>query len=98
MSAPHDLGVLEASTPSWPFARRVVTRGHAQIVQDIRSIIVINRAEKVSVLLVEQDSRMALRMSNRAYGLTAGSIALSSASADLAKDQRTLQLCLGDDI
>jgi branched-chain amino acid transport system ATP-binding protein len=38
-----------------------------KIVQDIaRSIVAINRDEKVSVLLVEQNSRMALRISNRA--------------------------------
>ena len=48
-----------------------------KIVQDIaRSIVAINRDEKVSVLLVEQNSRMALRISNRAYTLTTGSVAL----------------------
>ncbi|RWF51675.1 MAG: ABC transporter ATP-binding protein, partial [Mesorhizobium sp.] len=39
-----------------------------KLVQDIaRSIVAINRDEKVSVLLVEQNSRMALRISQRAY-------------------------------
>ncbi|TIO38177.1 MAG: ATP-binding cassette domain-containing protein, partial [Mesorhizobium sp.] len=38
-----------------------------KLVQDIaRSIVAINRDEKVSVLLVEQNSRMALRISQRA--------------------------------
>ena len=42
-----------------------------KLVQDIaRSIVAINRDEKVSVLLVEQNSRMALRISQRAYALT----------------------------
>jgi branched-chain amino acid transport system ATP-binding protein len=70
-----------------------------KIVQDIaRSIVAINRDEKVSVLLVEQNSRMALRISHRAYALTTGSIALSGASADLVKDERIQQLYLGGDI
>ena len=44
-----------------------------KLVQDIaRSIVAINRDEKVSVLLVEQNSRMALRISQRAYALTTG--------------------------
>ena len=48
-----------------------------KLVQDIaRSIVAINRDEKVSVLLVEQNSRMAFRISKRAYALTTGAIAL----------------------
>ena len=44
-----------------------------KFVQDIaRSIVAINRDEKVSVLLVEQNSRMALRISQRAYALSTG--------------------------
>ena len=67
--------------------------------QDIaRSIVAINRDEKVSVLLVEQNSRMALRISQRAYALTTGSIALSGDSADLVKDERVKHLYLGGDI
>jgi branched-chain amino acid transport system ATP-binding protein len=70
-----------------------------KIVQDIaRSIVSINRDDKVSVLLVEQNSRMALRVSHRAYALTTGSIALSGVSADLVKDPRVQQLYLGGDL
>jgi branched-chain amino acid transport system ATP-binding protein len=70
-----------------------------KIVQDIaRSIVAINRDENVSVLLVEQNSRMALRISNRAYAVTTGSIALSGTSADLIKDERIQHLYLGGDI
>ena len=55
-----------------------------KLVQDIaRSIVAINRDEKVSVLLVEQNSRMALRISQRTYALSTGSVALSGNSADL---------------
>ncbi|MEP5259461.1 MAG: ABC transporter ATP-binding protein, partial [Nitratireductor sp.] len=55
-----------------------------KLVQDIaRSIVAINRDEGVSVLLVEQNSRMALSISNRAYALTTGNVAISGASKDL---------------
>jgi len=63
-----------------------------------RSIVAINRDERVSVLLVEQNSRMALRISHRAYALATGSIALSGASADLLKDDRVKSLYLGGDL
>jgi branched-chain amino acid transport system ATP-binding protein len=70
-----------------------------KLVQDIaRSIVAINREEKVSVLLVEQNSRMALRISQRAYALVTGSIALSGASADLLNDDRVRSLYLGGDV
>jgi ABC-type proline/glycine betaine transport system ATPase subunit len=64
-----------------------------KVVQDIaRSIVAINRDEKVSVLLVEQNSRMALRISQRAYALTTGAIALSGNSSELLNDERVKNL------
>jgi branched-chain amino acid transport system ATP-binding protein len=70
-----------------------------KLVQDIaRSIVAINRDEKVSVLLVEQNSRMALRISKRAYALTTGSIALAGNSADLLSDERIKRLYLGGEL
>ncbi|RRH97399.1 ABC transporter ATP-binding protein [Mesorhizobium tamadayense] len=70
-----------------------------KLVQDIaRSIVAINRDEKVSVLLVEQNSRMALRISQRAYALTTGSVALSGYSAELLTDDRVKRLYLGGEI
>lgn len=70
-----------------------------KLVQDIaRSIVAINRDEKVSVLLVEQNSRMALRISQRAYALTTGSIALSGNSAELLTDERVKALYLGGEL
>jgi branched-chain amino acid transport system ATP-binding protein len=70
-----------------------------KLVQDIaRSIVAINRDEKVSVLLVEQNSRMALRISQRAYALTTGSVALSGNSAELLGDERVKHLYLGGEI
>jgi branched-chain amino acid transport system ATP-binding protein len=70
-----------------------------KLVQDIaRSIVAINRDEKVSVLLVEQNSRMALRISQRAYALTTGAVALSGMSADLLTDERIKKLYLGGEL
>jgi branched-chain amino acid transport system ATP-binding protein len=69
------------------------------LVQDIaRSIVAINRDEKVSVLLVEQNSRMALRISQRAYALTTGAIALSGVSSELLNDERVKKLYLGGEL
>jgi branched-chain amino acid transport system ATP-binding protein len=70
-----------------------------KLVQEIaRSIVAINRDEKVSVLLVEQNSRMALRISNRAYALTTGSVALEGRSAELLEDPRVKALYLGGEL
>jgi branched-chain amino acid transport system ATP-binding protein len=70
-----------------------------KLVQDIaRSIVAINRDENVSVLLVEQNSRMALRISQRAYALTTGKVALSGNSAELLSDDRVKKLYLGGEI
>jgi branched-chain amino acid transport system ATP-binding protein len=70
-----------------------------KLVQDIaRSIVAINRDDKVSVLLVEQNSRMALRISHRAYALATGSVALSGESPALIHDERIKQLYLGGEL
>lgn len=70
-----------------------------KLVQDIaRSIVAINRDDGVSVLLVEQNSRMALRISQRAYALTIGEVALAGRSADLLTDDRVRALYLGGDV
>ena len=70
-----------------------------KLIQDIaRSIVEINRDEKVSVLLVEQNSRMALRISHRAYAMATGAVALSGQSAELLKDDRIKKLYLGSEV
>ncbi len=67
-----------------------------KLVQDIaRAIVAISRDEKVSVLLVEQNSRMALSISNRTYAMSTGSIALSGLSAELKGDDRIKAAYLG---
>ena len=58
-----------------------------QAMRDIaRAVVEINRDEGISVILVEQNSRMALKISNRAYALETGRVALAGKSADLLND------------
>lgn len=66
------------------------------VVRDIaRAIVEINREEGISVILVEQNSRMALKISSRAYALETGRIALTGKSADLLNDDHIRKLYLG---
>ena len=70
-----------------------------KLVQDIaRSIVAINRDEGVSVLLVEQNSRMALSISNRAYALTTGSVVIEGESRALLSDPRIKAAYLGGEV
>ncbi len=70
-----------------------------KLVRDVaRAIVAINRDEKVSVLLVEQNSRMALRISQRAYALATGKIVLSGESGALLTDDRVKSLYLGGEM
>ncbi len=67
-----------------------------KLVQDIaRSIVRINRDDGVSVLLVEQNSRMALSISHRAYAMTTGSVVISGESRELLNDERIKAAYLG---
>lgn len=67
-----------------------------KLVQSIaRSIVAINRDDKVPVILVEQNSRMALRISHRTYVLETGKIGLFGKSADLMNDDAVRRLYLG---
>lgn len=70
-----------------------------KLVQDIaRSIVAINRDEGVSVLLVEQNSRMALSISNRAYAMATGNIVIAGNSKELLRDDRIKAAYLGGDM
>jgi len=67
-----------------------------QLVREIaRAIRAINRDEGVTVILVEQNSRMALQISSRAYVLETGKVALEGRSADLANNDEVRRLYLG---
>jgi branched-chain amino acid transport system ATP-binding protein len=66
------------------------------IVKDIaRLIVAINRGDKVSVILVEQNSRMALKISNHAYVLETSRVGLRGKSSDLLDNDHVRRLYLG---
>lgn len=62
------------------------------IFQAIREI----NARGLTVLLVEQNARVALRVSHRAYVLETGRIALSGPSSELLVDERVRRVYLGE--
>jgi branched-chain amino acid transport system ATP-binding protein len=67
------------------------------LVQEIFRIIeAINRDEKVSILLVEQNARMALSISRHAYILENGKVVLDGPSARLREDRDVQEFYLGD--
>ena len=67
-----------------------------KVVREIaRSILDINREDKVSVILVEQNSRMALKLSSRAYVLETGRVALEGSSEELVNNEEVRRLYLG---
>jgi branched-chain amino acid transport system ATP-binding protein len=66
------------------------------VVREIaRAIRTINQEDGVSVILVEQNSRMALKISEHAYVLETGSIALSGLSSELIDNDHVRRLYLG---
>ena len=66
------------------------------LVKEIFHIIrIIYQQEHVTVLLVEQNARMALAAADRAYVLETGKITLQGAAAKLAQDPRVQKAYLG---
>ncbi len=66
------------------------------VVREIAKMIVeVNRDDKVSIVLVEQNSRMALKVSQHAYVLETGKIGLEGPSAELMNDDHIRKLYLG---
>lgn len=49
----------------------------------------------ITILLVEQNAKMALAVSDRAYVLETGTISMEGAAADLAADDRVRKAYLG---
>ena len=54
------------------------------------------RAEGMTILLVEQNARAALRLSDRAYVMETGRITLAGTGAELLQDRRVQEAYLGD--
>jgi len=66
------------------------------LVKEIADIITtLNKVEKVSIMLVEQNSKMALKVSDRAYILELGKIALEDKSKNLINNKLVKELYLG---
>lgn len=66
------------------------------VVREIFDTIRDLNRKGVTILLVEQNARLALQVSQRAYVLDAGQITLSGPAADLLNDERVLHAYLGD--
>jgi len=65
------------------------------IVLEIFSIIRNLNAEGTTILLVEQNAKLAMQNSHRTYVLQAGEITFSGPSEELLSDERVLQAYLG---
>lgn len=65
------------------------------LVKEIFAIIKEVNKQGITILLVEQNAKMALAISNRAYVLETGSISLSGSAADLLRDDRVRKAYLG---
>ena len=65
------------------------------LVQEIFSIIRDVNRTGVTVLLVEQNAKMALELANRAYVLETGSVAMSGDADELANNEQVREAYLG---
>ena len=65
------------------------------IVKEIFTIIQNLRTTGVTILLVEQNANLALKIADRGYVLEAGSVILTGAASDLIKDEKVKQAYLG---
>jgi branched-chain amino acid transport system ATP-binding protein len=66
------------------------------IVRELFEILrALNRAEKISMLLVEQNTSLALDLADRAYLIETGQLVLSGAAQDLRNDENVRRAYLG---
>ena len=65
------------------------------VVQDIFSIIREINRQGVTVLLIEQNANMALKIADLAYVLETGNITMSGTGAELLADSRVKEAYLG---
>jgi branched-chain amino acid transport system ATP-binding protein len=85
-----DPKLLLLDEPSLGLAPKLVT-------QIFESIIEIARTG-ITILLVEQNTRLALEVAQRAYVLVTGEVVLTGACADLQTDPRIREAYLGENI
>jgi branched-chain amino acid transport system ATP-binding protein len=67
------------------------------VVEDILARLNQLRSEGMTILLVEQNARAALKVADRAYVLETGRIILSGTAADLLQDRQVTRAYLGRD-
>jgi branched-chain amino acid transport system ATP-binding protein len=65
------------------------------LVEEVASIINDINKIGISIMLVEQNARMALRLANKAYIIEVGSITLEGSAQELANDERMKKAYLG---
>jgi branched-chain amino acid transport system ATP-binding protein len=66
------------------------------LVQEVFAILgTINRQERVSMLLVEQNAAMALQLASHAYLIETGRVVLSGTAADIQRDDAVRRAYLG---
>jgi branched-chain amino acid transport system ATP-binding protein len=80
--------LLLLDEPSFGLAPLIVT----EIFRILRSI---NEQDGVSMLLVEQNAKLALELADQAYLLETGSVALSGSSAEIQRDEAVRRAYLG---
>ena len=69
-----------------------------QLVEQIFDLVAAIHREGTTILLVEQNARMALAISDRAYVLERGRIVLEGPAKDLAADPRVREAYLGGEV
>ncbi|HUZ66711.1 MAG TPA: ABC transporter ATP-binding protein, partial [Beijerinckiaceae bacterium] len=65
------------------------------IVQEVFKVIAAMRDEGISVLLVEQNVRAAVKIADRAYVLDNGGVVFEGAAAELAQDEERVRSLAG---
>ena len=79
--------ILMLDEPSLGLAPKIVY----EVLQTVSSL----RASGISILLVEQNARGALKIADRGYVLETGKVALEGLAKDLLNDQKMIDTYLG---
>ena len=75
-------------------ARRALAGARPRIVEDIAAVVAEMREERIAILLVEQNSAMALALADRAYVIDDGHIVHSAPARELEADAARLHQLL----
>jgi len=86
--SPHESSEAPASRRTEPGTRTAHCSNIFNIIKELNG-------EGVTILLVEQNARLAMQQAHRTYVIEAGQITLSGNSSALLDDERVLQAYLG---